>query len=76
MTGFSSFAYLVDAARILAPVYVVAGNIGGSFDRITSNIDTKLASWTLNLPKAKRQLVGVDGKLDELLFQAHMLIYM
>lgn len=52
----------------------MAHETGESFDRVVSNIDTKLVSWTLNLPKEKQQLVGDGGKVDELLFQAHVLI--
>jgi hypothetical protein len=71
---FSSFTYLIDSARLLALVFHVAHETGESFDMVVSNIDTKLVGWTLNLPKEKQQLVGDGGKVDELIFQAHVLI--
>jgi hypothetical protein len=34
--------------------------------------DTALANWYLSLPEAKRNPIDRHGKLDELLFQAHL----
>src|SRR5690606_32511625 len=37
--------------------------------------DTSLVNWALHLPEAKKELVGKDRKIDEMLFQAHMVVY-
>jgi hypothetical protein len=71
---YSSFSYLIEAAQILGSVYFVAEQIGESAERTVVQVDSSLTSWTLNLPKEKARLVKADGRVDELLFSAHMMI--
>jgi hypothetical protein len=77
---FSSFAYLVDAVRCLGRVLVVNG-IDWTQDaayahRSFDNADTALMNWDLHLPETKREIISIDGKMDEVLFTAHMAISM
>jgi hypothetical protein len=71
---FSSFSYLIDAARILGSVLVLYEDTSKSIDRAIAEVDTSLVSWSLNLPKEKSQLVRSNGDVDELLFAAHVII--
>lgn len=38
-------------------------------------IGSILNGWQLLLPKDKKQVVAINGDLDELMFQAHLLIH-
>lgn len=69
-TVFSSFSYRVEAVRILGQV--LAAQAAGSD---TDAADQSIVNWFLHLPEAKKELVGKDGKVDEMLFQAHMIIH-
>ncbi|KAF2751545.1 hypothetical protein M011DRAFT_394715 [Sporormia fimetaria CBS 119925] len=69
---FSSFAYLIDAIRILGKVFEVA-RLDSTFEyHAVDVVDTYLCNWRNNLPVSKQDIVSNDGTLDELLFQAHM----
>ncbi|KAA8898256.1 hypothetical protein FN846DRAFT_751940, partial [Sphaerosporella brunnea] len=73
-TVFSSFAYRVEAIRILGQVLSV--NLTGTADEIRADAaDASIANWGLHLPEAKKELVkGRERRVDEMLFQAHMVI--
>lgn len=72
-TVFSSFAYRVDAVRILGQVLAVEQNSNPE-DLKADAADTSLVNWGLHLPDSKKELVGKDRRIDEMLFQAHMVI--
>ncbi|PWW72308.1 hypothetical protein C7212DRAFT_354685 [Tuber magnatum] len=61
---FSSFAYRIDAVRILGQVLAATSDAA----------DASLVNWGLHLPDCKKELVGKDCRVDEMLFQAHMVI--
>src|SRR5690606_29876917 len=90
---FSSFAYRVEAVRILGQVLSAQtpspssppggpGGPGGGLnnpspaldDPRSDAADASLTNWFLHLPEPKKELVQADGKVDEMLFQAHMVI--
>ncbi|KAI5796685.1 hypothetical protein FPQ18DRAFT_255787 [Pyronema domesticum] len=74
-TVFSSYAYRVEAIRILGQVLSVnMGGTGGAPDETRADAaDASLANWGLHLPDAKKELVnGGARRVDEMLFQAHM----
>jgi len=73
-TVFSSFAYRVEAVRILGQVLSVS--MMGTPDEIRADAaDASLANWGLHLPDIKKELVkGRERRVDEMLFQAHMVI--
>ncbi|KAL7943860.1 hypothetical protein V8C42DRAFT_327027 [Trichoderma barbatum] len=72
--SFSSFAYLIDATRILGTT-LAAGDIANkSAHSLVKNAEANLMSWDLHLPPAKRDPVQPDGIVDEILFKAHMAI--
>ncbi|KAK2594458.1 hypothetical protein QQS21_007804 [Conoideocrella luteorostrata] len=71
---FSSFAYLIDAARILGSTLSIADKIGDSVLPTVKNAEANIASWHLYLPDYKKEPVQVDGSVDEIMFRAHMFI--
>ncbi|KAF2006594.1 hypothetical protein P154DRAFT_220085 [Amniculicola lignicola CBS 123094] len=69
---FSSFTYLIDAIRILGKVFEVS-KLDSTFEyHVVDVVDSYLVNWRLNLPAAKLEIVDNDAKIDEVLFQAHM----
>ncbi|KAF3919005.1 hypothetical protein ABW20_dc0110496 [Dactylellina cionopaga] len=70
---FSSYAYRVEAVRILGQVLACGGSDNPDDPRVDS-ADSSLVNWMLHLPANKKELVDKDGKVDEMLFQAHMVI--
>jgi hypothetical protein len=42
---------------------------GPTIDRI----DAHLVNWRLHLPDTKKDFINNEGRLDEMLFQAHMI---
>lgn len=72
-TVFSSFAYRVDAVRILGQVLAV-GQGNDPEDPKADAADASLVNWGLHLPESKKELVGQDRRVDEMLFQAHMVV--
>jgi hypothetical protein len=80
MTGkvlFSSFAYLVGAVRCAALSIASSERSATKPDsmHVLQRIDSILNAWMLLLPKEKKQVVAKNGDLDELMFQAHLLIH-
>ncbi|KAL6852088.1 hypothetical protein J3F83DRAFT_756902 [Trichoderma novae-zelandiae] len=72
--GFSSYAYLIDATRILGTT-LAAGDIANKYAySLVGNAEANLMSWELHLPRSKRDPVQPDGTIDEVLFKAHMTI--
>lgn len=72
--NFSSFAYLVGAVRCVASATAVAPqekpqNVSL---KVIEAVDAIVDGWFLMLPESKRQVMGKDGIIDELMFQAHM----
>ena len=70
---FSSFCYRIEAVRILSRVLAVASADGVHEDQIQA-VDNALAGWAHHLPATKADIVNNFGEVDEMLFQAHMII--
>ncbi|KAF1943572.1 hypothetical protein EJ02DRAFT_131015 [Clathrospora elynae] len=72
LATFSSFAYLIDAIRILGKVFDCA-RLDSTFEyHAVDVVDQYLCNWRLHLPSSKLEVVSNDGVVDEVLFQAHM----
>ncbi|OAA38608.1 glucoamylase [Metarhizium rileyi] len=69
---FSSFAYRVLCARNLGKLMRVPPMFGPE-DENLGKIETLLTNWRLHLPQSKRDALQKNGKLDEMMFQAHMM---
>ncbi|KAJ4244737.1 hypothetical protein NW762_014312 [Fusarium torreyae] len=70
---FSSFAYLIEAAQLLAKVLTIAFEHQLHRDQI-QNIDNLLAAWSHHLDIGKAEFVDSTGGVDQMLLQAHLLI--
>ncbi|KAL7943908.1 hypothetical protein V8C42DRAFT_327145 [Trichoderma barbatum] len=75
--SFSSFAYLVGAARSVAAAAPMA--MGITPEDVSLHVihaaDSILDGWLLLLPKVAKQIMNKSGEIDELMFQAHLLIH-
>ncbi|KAI6781458.1 C6 zinc finger domain-containing protein [Emericellopsis cladophorae] len=76
-TCFSSFAYLIGATQCasLALLQTLGDATGGSSTQVHQAADAVMDGWLLLLPEHKRQLMNKAGEVDELMFQAHLMIH-
>jgi hypothetical protein len=76
-TVFSSFAYLIGAVRCTALAISTVPKAANKDDslRMIQAADSALTGWLLLLPKTQKQVMSKAGEIDELIFQAHMLIH-
>ncbi|CVL06814.1 related to C6 transcription factor [Fusarium mangiferae] len=74
---FSSFAYLIGAVRCAAQVIYMSPKCATKEDSeaIIQSADSAFDAWLLLLPKDKKPVLKADGTIDELMFQAHLLIH-
>ena len=70
---FSSSCYRIEAIRILGRVVAVQDMIEGQQDHVES-IDARVTSWFHHLPESKSELLRPDGSVDEMMFQATMIV--
>lgn len=77
-TAFSSFAYLIGAVRSEALAMSTAPRtaIREGSATVIQIADSLLEGWLLLLPPNCKQPMTSTGEVDELMFQAHMLIHM
>lgn len=75
--SFSSFAYLVGAARCSALAIATAPEVASpeTSPHVLQTADSIIDGWLLLLPKHKREVMRRNGDIDEMLFQAHLLIH-
>jgi hypothetical protein len=69
---FSSIVYLYDLSKIIQSIMEMFLNTGTFAEAMLEHCDTKLAIWSSLLPACKRDLLQVDGCVDEVMFTAHM----
>ncbi|KAF5576828.1 C6 transcription factor [Fusarium pseudoanthophilum] len=74
---FSSFAYLIGATRCAAQVICMSPKRATRehSEAIIQSADSAFDAWLLLLPKDKKPVLKADGTIDELMFQAHLLIH-
>ncbi|KAF7547016.1 hypothetical protein G7Z17_g8028 [Cylindrodendrum hubeiense] len=70
---FSSFCYRIEAIRILARSLGIAGTHEVHEDQVQA-IDNALAAWPHHLGQGSTEATNSLGDVDEMLFQAQMLI--
>jgi hypothetical protein len=70
---FSSYCYRIEAVRILGRVVVLSETMQGQ-QEVVEAIDARIASWFHHLPESKAELMRGDGTVDEMMFQAIMLV--
>ncbi|KAG9240738.1 hypothetical protein BJ878DRAFT_524534 [Calycina marina] len=70
---YSSFAYRIAALRNLGRILALRQFSAASDEAAVHRVDAHLVNWRLHLPSSKKAFISSDGKLDEMLFQAHMI---
>jgi hypothetical protein len=68
---FSSYAYRIAAIRNLGRVLKTPTPLVAD-ETVTANIDAYLVNWERQIPASKSLSVDMNGRIDELLFQAHV----
>ncbi|KAF4832388.1 hypothetical protein CGCTS75_v004555 [Colletotrichum tropicale] len=73
---FSSFAYLISAVRSAALAISTVPEVASKEDsaQVIHSADSIIDAWSLLLPKERRNVMSKTGQVDELMFQAHLLI--
>ncbi|KAF4428594.1 hypothetical protein CFRS1_v007450 [Colletotrichum fructicola] len=73
---FSSFAYLISAVRCAALAISTVPKVASKEDsaQVLHSADSIIDAWSLLLPKERRNIMSKTGQIDELMFQAHLLI--
>jgi hypothetical protein len=72
--NYSSGAYKVEATRIMRKVLALEADSFNVMNAQVETIDASIQSFLLSLPLHFREVVENDGKVDEVLFTAHMII--
>lgn len=74
---FSSFAYLIDATRIFVSSLREATQYENPHkaELLCSDLEASIVGWFVMLPPDKWQLAVQPVFLDQLIFQAHMMMY-
>ncbi|KAE8154056.1 hypothetical protein BDV25DRAFT_1232 [Aspergillus avenaceus] len=70
---FSSFSYRIEAATILCRVLVLNRLKEYHRDHLQA-IENALVSWVNHLPSRKLDIVDSYGNVDEMMFQAHLIV--
>ncbi|KAF5494975.1 hypothetical protein CGCS363_v009928 [Colletotrichum siamense] len=73
---FSSFAYLISAVRCAALAISTVPKVASKEDsaQVLHSADSIIDAWSLLLPKERRNIMSKTGQIDELMFQAHLLV--
>ncbi|KAF7162825.1 hypothetical protein CNMCM5623_007947 [Aspergillus felis] len=76
-TKFSSFAYLIGAVQCAASAISVTPKTAVKEDspHVIQAADCSLDGWRLLLPTDYKQVMTSTGEIDELMFQAHLVIH-
>lgn len=60
--------------RLVGKILALGDSPYGSNSDQVEAVDAGLTSWILHLPPSKREVLDHEGRVDEMLFQAHMII--
>ncbi|OAR00616.1 hypothetical protein LLEC1_02796 [Akanthomyces lecanii] len=71
---FSSFAYRILCGRNLGR-FMRTPPLQGPDDENITRIEALLTNWRLHLPRNKKDSLQKNGTLDEMMFQAHMIMH-
>ncbi|CRK40792.1 hypothetical protein HYQ45_018228 [Verticillium longisporum] len=75
---FSSFAYLIGAVRCASLALSRTSSVKPdevSSLHILEAADSAIDGWLLLLPEDKKRTIDASGNIDELMFQAHLIIH-
>lgn len=71
---FSSFTYLIDSLRVASSILSLNLEQKDPGDHHIEAVDAKFLNWSLYLPKSKQDILTKDGKVDETMFLAHVVV--
>ncbi|CZT01228.1 uncharacterized protein RAG0_08964 [Rhynchosporium agropyri] len=71
---FSSLTYLLDSIRILSHSMTIIRSPHEPGDKAVTAADAKLVNWQMYLPPCKKEMVRLDGSVDETMFLAHLIV--
>lgn len=72
----SSFSYRIRAVRILGLVLSLNSERRIDMETDVETINAYIAGLYFDIPQPRREFYGVDGKVDEMIFQALMVLHM
>ncbi|XWW93559.1 hypothetical protein V2A60_001493 [Cordyceps javanica] len=72
--NYSSFAYRILCGRNLGR-FMRSPPMQGPDDENITRIEALLTNWRLHLPQNKKDSLQKNGMLDEMMFQAHMIMH-
>ena len=72
--SWSSFAYSIEAMYIMAAVSNLGYDTFAITDPQVEAVDASISNYLLSLPPSKREVTQLDGRTDEMLLTAHMII--
>ncbi|KAJ0426568.1 hypothetical protein BJY00DRAFT_91980 [Aspergillus carlsbadensis] len=70
---FSSLAYRIEAAAVLRKSLLMAETPSSQYE--LDLLDASIAAWFHRVPTSKRSIIGNSGEVDQILFQANMLMH-
>lgn len=70
---YSSIVYLYDIAKDVSHVMDMFLETGTFSDAMIERCDTRMAIWLSLLPASKKDPLLKDGRVDEIMFSAHMI---
>jgi hypothetical protein len=75
--SFSSFAYLIGAVQCaaLAISTTPKATAKDASEQVVQAADAIIDAWLLLLPKGSKEVMTKSGEIDELMFQAHLVIH-
>lgn len=73
--GFSSFAHRIAAIQVLAKVLDASADSPVDYSNAYDLADSSVRNLSLHLPSDKSELVDSQGRVDEMLFQTHMILH-
>ncbi|KAK7416842.1 hypothetical protein QQX98_004900 [Neonectria punicea] len=76
-TSFSSFAYLIGAVRCIMLSISTAPELPSkkASTQVIQLVDSIFDGWLLFLPESSKPVLAKSGEIDELVFQAHLVIH-
>ncbi|KAL3485198.1 hypothetical protein BJX62DRAFT_247773 [Aspergillus germanicus] len=70
---FSSLAYRIEATAVLRKSLLMTETPPSQYE--LDLLDASIAAWFHRIPTSKRSIIGNSGEVDQILFQAHMLMH-
>ncbi|KAJ6084053.1 C6 transcription factor [Penicillium sp. IBT 16267x] len=71
--NFSSFAFRIEAVRLLLMVVALNKSLENTDDHQAEIIEARVTSLLMYLPAPQREIYGSDGRVDEMKIQTHLI---